>query len=219
MNEKALEPDEAAAATPADGKPARRVVKKRRKKKPLASGVPSVKVDPVQALAFVRQRLRESKDPIVKALYEREIAEIEKSAKDAVEEKRAKVVITVADSKKARLGDKLYELDESRNGTSGTKVTYALVEYTLTNVIEPKPGEYGGKKASLSKTKGGTKTVEQHSLSMFYLDARSAIDAELKSVLEEIEDNEEQLKELVARRVALEHLVTPQLALGVESSS
>lgn len=90
---------------------------RKRKKKSAASTPAAPRVDPAQALAFVRQRIRESKDPVVKALYEREAVELAERVKKAEEQRIASLSFKTKDGKSAKIGDTVYLFDDGyRNG-------------------------------------------------------------------------------------------------------
>lgn len=214
-----LEDEQTETPAPTNGRATtRRPAKKKRARKKRAAravaATPSAKVDPAQALAFVRSRIREAKEPIVKAFFEAELAELNKRVKADADARRARLSITVV-GKKIGLGGKCYAIDDRYEAKRRGPGKPIVCEYTLKDVIQPAPGEYAQVKAVFAKAGGGNVTVEQWRYNKeFFADRLAAIDHELKECVEELKTAQAEVDELTARRNALLELIEPKLPLA-----
>lgn len=166
---------------------------KRRVKK-AAPAQQHVKVDPAQALAFVRSRIRETKDPIVKALFEREAAELSERVDKAEEQRRAALSVKTNDGKTAKIGDTIYRLLSSGRYGEGPPVLETLV---IRNIEAPPANTYGGphrKVVMCSLADGkGTRTLNVSQYDDEVYSSRDAcFDYHIKRATEELNDKREE---------------------------
>ena len=184
--------------------PRARAKKKSKKAKKSASSAP--KVDPEQAMAFVRWRAREEKDPLVKAFYERELATLQQTVKKAEEQRRANLTFPV-NGGSAKIGSHVFEVTGAGRYGGGKP---ALVEYVVTSIFDQKE-TYGTritKVANLRRERGkGERRVESgyHSGNL-YLNPRAAVDRALNEAKRDLAKAERTHQSMRAKHDALEEI-------------
>jgi hypothetical protein len=187
--------------------PRRRTTRGARKsKKKGAKKGASVKIDPAQALAFVRSRIASEKDPLTKAFYERELTTLQQTIKKAEAERRAHLSIPV-NGGSAKIGTHVFEVTGLSWNATGKAV---LAEYVVTSIFEQKE-TYGTtihKVANLRRIHGkGEKRIKSvYDASSVFLNPRSCIDQKLnqaKSALSRAEHELERARKSHDSLVAL----------------